>query len=169
MSQNLHQNLHQKLVQLHIRASEWLDTGRAGGFMPVCGICAHLTLSEGDETLLADLMASWPGGSGVKNYPVPHPDKDPEYAYGSATMQEMWDPEYEYARNRLALLDWLIEQTDPTRLPYVVVVGPGTDDEVEIGTFATFLEAVAFASKNRDGHDVDVMKRQPDGSLTTEL
>ena len=29
-------------------------------------------------------------------------------------LPEMWNPEYEYARNRWALLGWLIDQTAPT-------------------------------------------------------
>lgn len=168
MSQNLHQNLHQKLVQLHIRASEWLDTGRAGGFMPVCGICAHLTLNPSDSDRLTALMAQWPGSSGDAGYPVPHPTMEPEEAFDTSPPQEMWSLEHEYARNRWALLYWLIEQTAP-QFPYVVVRDPGTIHEVEIGTFATFLDAVDFASKNRYGHDVDAVKRQPDGSLTTEF
>ena len=42
---------------------------------------------------------------------MPHPVKDPLDAHENATAQEMWNPAHEYARNRWALLDWLIEQT----------------------------------------------------------
>ena len=164
------QTLHQKLVELHIRASEWLDGECREGFDPWQGICRNLKINQSDSDRLLELMAQWPGSSGDTGYPVPHPEMEPEEAFTYATPQEMWrtEYEYEYARNRWALLYWLIEQTAP-QFPYVVVRDPGTIHEEEIGTFATFLEAVAFASKNRDGHDVDVMKRQPDGSLTTEF
>ena len=168
MSQLPLQNLHQQLVDLRGQAKTWLAKGYAEGFVPTFGICNHLTLTPSDQDLLADLFASWPGSSGDEGFPVPHPTKYPDYAYEDASVDEMWNPEHEYARNRWTLLDWLIEQTAP-QFPYVVVRDPGTIHEEEIGTFATFLEAVAFASKNRDGHDVDVMKRQPDGSLTTEF
>lgn len=163
----MNQTLHQQLVDLRGQAKTWLAKGYAEGFVPTFGICPHLALAPGDPKLLADLFDSWPENSGDKAYPVPHPTDAPQRAYDNSAL-EMWNPEFEYARNRWALLEWLIEQTAP-QFPYVVVRDPGTIHEEEIGTFATFLEAVAFASKNRDGHDVDVMKRQPDGSLTTEF
>ena len=53
--------------------------------------------------------------------------------------------------------------------PYVVVIGPGTGDEQVIGEFATLAAALAYVRQNRDWCGVDVMKRLPDGSLTTEL
>lgn len=164
----MNQALHQKLVQLHIRASEWLDGECREGFEPWHGICHHLTLNPSDSDRLTALMAQWPGSSGDAGYPVPHPTMEPEEAFEDATQEEMWSPEFEYARNRLALLNWLIEQTAP-RLPYVVVTGPGTALEQMIGEFATFSEALACAKHNRDWCDADVMKRLPDGSLTTEF
>ena len=161
------QTLHQELVELHIRASEWLEGGKPYGFCPEFGICLNLP-RHCNDAFFEGLLATWPEGTGDQDYPVPHPVKKPWLACQDTNAEEMWNPKFEYARNRWALLDWLIEQTAP-QFPYVVVRDPGTIHEEEIGTFATFLEAVAFADKNRDGHDVDVMKRQPDGSLTTEL
>ena len=114
------QTLHQKLVQLHIRASAWLDGDRPKKFDPWLGICHNLTLNQSDSDRLLELidsdrlfelMAQWPGSSGDTGYPVSHPAMKSEGAFTYATPQEMWRPEYEYARNRWALLDWLIEQT----------------------------------------------------------
>lgn len=168
MNQTPHQVLHQDLLLLHGRAKAWLEGKNSKRFDPAFGICAGLWAYPYYHAQLRELLASWPGGSGSEDYPVPHPTKAPLDAFYECGAQEMWNPEFEYARNRWALLEWLIEQTAP-QFPYVAVRDPGTINEVEIGTFATFLEAVAFANKNRDGHDVDVMKRQPGGSLTTEF
>ena len=162
------QTLHQELVQLRGLAKAWLEGENPEGFSPLYGICNSVKLERPDRALLNDLIDQWPEGSGADHYPVSHPTLSPKDAFDESDEHEMWDPGYEYARNRWTLLEWLIEQTAP-QFPYVAVRDPGTIHEEEIGTFATFLEAVAFASKNRDGHDVDVMKRQPDGSLTTEF
>lgn len=107
------QTLHQKLVQLHIRASAWLDGERPEKFDPWHGICHNLTLNQSDSDRLTDLMAQWPGRSSDAGYPVPHPAMKPEEAFTYATPEEMWrlEYEYEYARNRWALLERLIEQT----------------------------------------------------------
>ena len=106
--------VHRKLVELRGRAADWIDTGRADGFEPATGICDNLVLTMDERAFLGDLMALWPGNSGNWYCPVPHPDKWSERAYETASSQEMWSPDYEYARNRWALLDWLIEQTAPT-------------------------------------------------------
>ena len=111
MSHTLHHRLHQRLVQLRGRAAAWVDAGRADGFKPVGGICDNLVVTKDEQAFLSDLMALWPSFSGDRGYPVPHPVRRPAIAYINASSQEMWSPEYEYARNRWALLDWLIEQT----------------------------------------------------------
>ena len=103
--------LHQQLVQLRRRATAWLAKGHVPGFVPTYGICRHPKLHPDTSALLADLLASWPGGSGDRDYPVPHPAAGPQRAYDNTPPQEMWNPEFEYARNRWALLEWLIEQT----------------------------------------------------------
>ena len=168
MNQTLHQGLHQQLVELRGRAEAWLAEGYAEGFIPKFGICHHLKINPDERTHLTDLLATWPAGTGCGDHPVPHPTEEAERAYDDATAPEMWEPQYEYARARWALLEWLIEQTAP-RLPYVVVIGPGTALEQMIGEFATISEALACAKHNRGWYDADVMKRRPDGSLTTEF
>ena len=108
--------LHQQLVKLRDRAHAWLAGGYADGFSPWHGICAGLrpSLYPSDRRLLADLATQWPGYSSDRTYPVSHPAMDPQEAFNRATPQEMWRPKFEYARNRWALLEWLIEQTKPT-------------------------------------------------------
>ena len=105
------QDLHQQLVLLHDRARLWVATGRSEQFAPTTGICSNLRLGAGDAALRDDLLARWPGSSGSWVFPVPHPIENPDLAYLSATPDQMWNPEFEYARNRWALLEWLIEQT----------------------------------------------------------
>lgn len=102
--------LHQQLVELRGKAEAWLEGEEPGGFCPEFGICPNLPR---EYDLLRDLMATWPGGTGDARCPVPHPDKGPERGYAHSGAPEMWNPEFEYARNRWALLDWLIEQTAP--------------------------------------------------------
>ena len=105
------QTLHQQLVELRGRAKAWLATGYAEGFLPWHGICGALRLDPLDRAPFDDLMSQWPGHSGDKTYPVPHPTRGPERAFDIDNLHEMWDSQHEYARNRWALLDWLIEQT----------------------------------------------------------
>ena len=102
--------LHQQLVELRGRAEAWLEGEEPKGFRPELGICENLP-AQCDGDLLYSLMAAWPAGTGDRFYPVPHHDKGPEGGYTHSGAPEMWNPEFEYARNRLALLDWLIEQT----------------------------------------------------------
>lgn len=109
------QTLHQELVQLRGRARLWVETGDCEQFLPCCGICANLGLLSGaDSDLLDDLLDRWPGSTGDSLFQVPHPVKTPEDAFLFTEPDEKWNPQSEYARNRLALLDWLIEQTAPT-------------------------------------------------------
>lgn len=115
MSQTPHQTLHQQLVQLRGRAKAWLEGEPDEWFNPYCGLCSNTALGASYLGYLRDLMARWPGGSGYRHYPVPHPVNAPWVAYQSASAEEMWNPEFEYARNRWALLDWLIAQTKPAK------------------------------------------------------
>ena len=112
-----HQNLHQLLVQLRDKAEAWLGGEKPEGFCPELGICENLPSEPRKYNLLRDLMATWPAGTGSRFYPVPHHDKGPEGGYTHSSAQEMWNPEHEYARNRWALLEWLIEQTAHTITP----------------------------------------------------
>lgn len=111
---SLHQNLHKQLVDLRGQAKAWLEGRDSGRFFPIGGLCDNLKLDDTNFDLLRDLMMAWPAGTGKGTYPVPHPDKRSSQAYRDAGIKEMWNPEFEYARNRLALLDWLIDQTAPT-------------------------------------------------------
>ncbi len=55
--------------------------------------------------MVGTLSQDWPMFSGDPEYPVPHPDMDPEPAY---LEPDLWDAETEYGRNRLSLLEFLI-------------------------------------------------------------
>jgi hypothetical protein len=55
-------------------------------------------------------------------------------------------------------------------LPWVVVERAGTDDEAEVRSLATLFSAIKFQTKMaKRGEDFSVMKRLPDGALTTEF
>ena len=105
------QTLHQELVKLQRQAKTWLAVGCAEGFDPRIGICDQVQLNWSDKALLIDLNSVWPSGTNKKTHPVPHPNDNPVSAYVTAGEQAMWNPQYQYARNRWALLGWLIEQT----------------------------------------------------------
>ena len=111
----LTQTLHRQLVQLRGQAQDWVDGLPAEGFSPWFGICHQLDLGAPDWGRLDALLAAWPGGTGSRAFPVPHPTEEPLDACLRCDEQEMWNPEFEYARNRWALLEWLIEQTKPTK------------------------------------------------------
>ena len=114
LHQTLHQTLHLQLVQLRGEARAWADGRPAPGFDPGVGICHNLNLSEAGRGALDYLLARWPAGTGDSAYVVRHPTDVPRQAYLFSSAYEKWHPVHEYARNRLALLDWLIEQTAPT-------------------------------------------------------
>ena len=107
----MNQTLHQELVQLRGRARAWLAGGSPEQFSPLYGICNSVKLERPDRALMNALIDQWPGHSGADSYPVPHPALSPQAAFDESDEHEMWDPEFEYARNRWALLEWLIEQT----------------------------------------------------------
>ena len=111
MNQPLHQTLHYELLKLRSRAKAWLEGEQDEEFAPYVGICDNLVLEEPGLDFLHELMEAWPDGTGKGSFPVPHPVKKPCVAYLGARAEEMWDLGYEYARNRWALLEWLIEQT----------------------------------------------------------
>ena len=61
--------------------------------------------------------------------------------------------------------------TKPIPRPYVVVANAGFDDEFVVSEHATYAQAIAFKRCDLgvlEDCDTDVMKRRPDGSLTTE-
>lgn len=103
--------LHQQLAELRGKAEAWLEGEKPEGFDWMRGICENLPNDLRKYDLLRDLMATWPAGTGDRFYPVPHHDKGPEGGYTHSDAHEMWNPKHEYARNRWALLEWLIEQT----------------------------------------------------------
>lgn len=114
MNQNLSRTLHRQLVQLRGQAQDWAAGRPSGGFDPAIGICHNLSLSPTSYAALDCLITRWPARArGAAAFPVPHPSEDPGLAYVYSPAYEKWNPESEYARNRLALLDWLIEQTAP--------------------------------------------------------
>ena len=65
MSQTLHQNLHQQLVELHGRATAWVEGERPEGFYSRSGICDNLVLDASARGFMFELMAAWPNGTGV--------------------------------------------------------------------------------------------------------
>jgi hypothetical protein len=53
---------------------------------------------------------------------------------------------------------------------WVIVERPGADDETVVCEYASQLEARrAFRDMQDDGAEVDLMKRESDGTLTTEF
>ena len=50
---------------------------------------------------------------------------------------------------------------------YVVVLFPGTDQELPVAYFPSFLKAVSF--KEKQSFPADVMRVLPNGNLTTEF
>lgn len=105
------QNLHLQLVYLRCDAADWVDGLPVAGFFPTAGLCLNLRLDHESRAELTDLLIRWPGGTGDGLYPVPHPQVSAKQAFEKSSAREFWNPEFEYARNRWALLDWLIEQT----------------------------------------------------------
>lgn len=75
------------------------------------GICFNLNnnmmFSYKKETndFLKETMPKWSEYSGNIEYPVKHPDMDPQDAFN--IVRNLWEDEY--GDNRLALLDFLIE------------------------------------------------------------
>ena len=114
MNQNLSRTLHRQLVQLRGQAQDWAAGRPSREFNPALGICHNLSLSPASRDALYDLIARWPARTGAVAFPVPHPTQAPGLAYVYSPPDQMWNPVHEYARNRLALLDWLIEQTAPS-------------------------------------------------------
>lgn len=111
MNQSLTQILHLQLMQLRGRSRAWAAGLPAPGFDPGVGICHNLSLSGAGHDELGELIARWPAGTGNNAYVVRHPTDDPRQAYLFTSAYEKWHPMHEYARNRLSLLEWLIEQT----------------------------------------------------------
>lgn len=63
------------------------------------------------EELLTDVMCSWPKAAGSRNFPVPGTNGKgyvASYIDFRRTKENMWDPETEYGRLRLELLDHCI-------------------------------------------------------------
>ena len=67
------------------------------------GICNNLPRHLWDE--FTALVLRWPKHSGNRNYPVPHPELEPEEAYYG--IANIW--EGEYGDNRRELLEWAIK------------------------------------------------------------
>lgn len=63
------------------------------------------------EELLSDVMETWPKWSGSRTFPIPGTggkSKISTYVDFAITRGNMWDPETEYGRLRLELLDHCI-------------------------------------------------------------
>lgn len=52
-------------------------------------------------------------------------------------------------------------------MSYAVVLFPGTDEELPVAYFPSFLKAIRF--KEKQTFPADVMRVLPDGTLTTEF
>lgn len=76
---------------------------------PNKGICYYVSVNY--IGLLTGLFLEWPHYSGSFRYPVPHPTLPPLDGYWDTF--DLWDPETEYGRLRLDLLDFLIKETKP--------------------------------------------------------
>lgn len=86
------------------------------------GICFAVVHALGNESLgddipvddlLEEIMATWPKSSGSVNFPVPGTNgKGYGECYTDARVakENMWDPETEYGRLRLQLLDHCINK-----------------------------------------------------------
>jgi len=77
-----------------------------------CGICSNIpcliTLDPEGESVLSDLMISWPKFSGHEIYPV-----NGVHSYCVAkTNGTLWDKSTEEGRLRFELLDYLIETVE---------------------------------------------------------
>lgn len=121
-----HRILKRKLADDGLEAGELLGTLkelREGNIQyPYIGICGN---AECHYTS-GYMSQFWPGFSGDREYPVPHPTLCPEAAFDSiATLEklprDMWGNQYEldpanpddvYRRNRWNYLDWMIEQLE---------------------------------------------------------
>lgn len=62
-----------------------------------------------------------------------------------------------------------IEPVSGFEEPWAVVLNPGDDDEEVWSEHVTFGEALRVRKTFGKDQRVDVMKRRPDGSLTTEF
>lgn len=80
------------------------------------GICWNLAYTLDDGTIdpgyyaqmcivIGKLSTDWPGFSGVKKFPVPHPELTAPDAYCTG---DLWDPATVYGANRRDLLEHLI-------------------------------------------------------------
>lgn len=98
------------------------------------GICANVgtamsamagvdrCMATDAELVMRDLMVKWPGGTGSRAFPVPHPSTPHGWVRGEQARAgqaysehslgglSMWDRETGYGASRWALLEWMTEQ-----------------------------------------------------------
>lgn len=82
---------------------------------PRFGICTNASC----HYVSSYLSQFWPLFSGDSNYPIPHPNMEPEDAFnefydlwGDRAFLHLRDPDDHYRRNRWDYLDWLIDQLE---------------------------------------------------------
>ena len=83
---------------------------------PWTGICHQLALACDDASesywrnKIQSLTYKWPGFSGIRDYPVPHPTKSPRDAY--AETENKWNRRTKYGRARWDLLEFYISKLE---------------------------------------------------------
>lgn len=66
---------------------------------PWHGICAELETACGIR-VLSGVWLEWPEFSGDRSFPIPYEGLPPEVAFGAASAEEMWSPDYAYGASR---------------------------------------------------------------------
>lgn len=102
---DVHAGMKKELVHNH----EWFEYG-------ICyAVEAANDWEDDHRDQITEIAESWPEFSGSGNYPVPHPTLDARDAFNGLEPADFWNPDHPYGAARLRLLDFLIEQTDPSR------------------------------------------------------
>ena len=107
---------HKTLLRVKKRmqnSGNWSNQGICHAYGQERGLLSRILRgNRADHSALEDLMTRWPGYSGDRAFPVPHPTLEPDEAYFGCCPVERWDREWsEYARSRWELLEWMIEET----------------------------------------------------------
>ena len=102
----VHAGMKKELVHRH----EWFEYG-------ICyAVEAANDWNDDHRDQITEIAESWPEFSGYPSYPVPHPERGAIEGFNSSPINDFWNPDHPYGAARLRLLDFLIEQTDPSRV-----------------------------------------------------